>query len=62
MSVMLFRSMAINAYIIMDGNNARKVVCHLVHVHLKDVLGHLQTEEHVQEPISTMMDVKGDQV
>ena len=36
--VMLLRSMAINVYIIMNGNNDRE----MVHEHLKDILGHHQ--------------------
>ena len=44
---MFLRSVAIDAYIIMDGNNARETVSYLVHVHLKDVLGHLQAKRHV---------------
>ena len=36
---MLLRSVAIDTYIIMYGDNARETVCYLVHVHLKDVLG-----------------------
>ena len=50
--------MAVDAYIIMNGNYSWKTVCYLVHSHLKDVLGHLQSEWHVQEPVSTMMHVE----
>ena len=62
MLVMLLRGMAIDTYIVMNGDNARKTVCYLVHVHLKDVLGHLHTEWHAQEPVPAMMSVKCGQV
>ena len=35
--VMFLRSVAIDAYIIMNGINVGEMVCYLVHVHLKDV-------------------------
>ena len=59
---MLLRSAAIDAYIIMYGNNARETVCYLVHAHLKDILGHFQAKRHVQEPIPAMMHIEGGQV
>ena len=59
---MFFRHMTVNAYIIIYGNNARKTVHTLVHAHLKDILGCLQTEEHVQEPLPAIVGVKGGQV
>ena len=62
MSVMLFRGMSINMYIIMDGDNAGETVHNLVHAYLKDILEHLQTEEHVQGSITAMVGVKGGQV
>ena len=34
-------SRLVDTYIIMNGDNAREVVCHLVHAHLKGILGHL---------------------
>ena len=34
----------------------------LVHLHLKDVLGHLQPEWHMQKPIPTMMHFENDEV
>ena len=34
------------------------MVCCLVHSHLKDILGHLQPEWHMQEPVPTTMCVK----
>ena len=46
----------------MDGDNAGVTVHYLVHVHLEDVLGHLQTEWHVQEPVPATVGVKGVQV
>ena len=57
--VMFLRSVAIDAYIIMNGGNAGEMVCYLVHVHLKDILGHLQAKRHAQEPVPAMMCVKG---
>ena len=54
-SVMLLWDIAVYAHIIMYGNNAGEIVCYLVHVHLKDLLGHLQTERHVQEPVPAMV-------
>ena len=38
---MLLRGTTIDAYIVMYGDNAREMVCYLVHSHLKDILGHL---------------------
>ena len=58
-SVILLGGSAIDTYIIMDPDDAREAVCHLVNVHLKNVLRHLEIECHVQEPIPSMMDVKG---
>ena len=60
--VMLLGGMAIYAYIIMNGNNANGRVCYLVHAHLKDVLGHLQTEWHVQEVVPAMVGIECGQV
>ena len=59
---MLFRGMTIDVCIIMNGNNARELVHYLVHAHLKDVLGHPQTEGHVQEPVCAMEGFQGGQV
>ena len=59
---MLLRGMTIDAYIIMYGNNAGETVCCLVHLHLKHVLGHLQTEWHMQEPVSAMMCIESGQI
>ena len=56
--VMLLGVMTIYAYIIMNDNYAQQMVCCLVHLHLKDVLGHLQSEWHMQETIPTMMHIK----
>ena len=61
-SVMLPRGTAIYTYIIMYGNKAGEMVCYLVHAHLKDILGHLQTEGHVQELVPAMVSVEGHQV
>ena len=60
--IMLLRIMAKYTYIIMNGNNAGQAVCCLVHLHLKDILGHLQTKWHIWEPIPSMMGIKGGQV
>ena len=59
---MLLGGMAIDAYIIVDHNDARETVCFLVHLHLKDILGHPQTKWHMQEPISVMMHIEGGQI
>ena len=61
-SVMLLGSVAIYAYIVMNGNNAMETVCCQVHVHLKDILGHLQTEWHAQEAVPAMMGIECGQV
>ena len=39
--VMLLRDLPIDAYIIMDHDDAGETVCHLVHAHLEHVLKHL---------------------
>ena len=59
---MLLWGIAIDTYIIMYHDYARKTVHCLVHIHLKDVLGHLQTEWHMKEHGSAMMDVKYGQI
>ena len=59
---MLLGGMAIYAYIVMYGDNAGEMVCCLVHAYLKDVLGDLQTEWHVQEMVPAMMGVERGQV
>ena len=60
--VMLLRGITIDAYIIMYDEYAREIVCCLVHSHLKDVLGHLQTEWHMQKPVSAMMHPESGQI
>ena len=60
-SFMVLGGMAIDTYIV-HHNNARKMVCCLVHFHLKDILEHIQTEEHMQEPVSAMVHVEGGQI
>ena len=60
--VMSLRSAAVDAYIIMNGDNAGEMVHCLVHVHLKDIFGHLQAKQHAQEPVPAMMCVKDGQV
>ena len=59
---MLFRGMAIDVYIIMYCNYARETVCCLIHTHLTDVLGHHQTEWHMQEPVPAVMGIEHGQV
>ena len=54
--------MAIDAYIIMNDDNVRKMVHNLIKVHVKDVLRHLYTDRHVQEPVPVMVGFKGGQV
>ena len=61
-SVMPLRGMAVYTYIIMYGDYAREMVCCLVHAHLKDILGHLQTKWHVQETVPAMMSIKHSQL
>ena len=46
----------------MDGDNAREMVHYLVHTYLNDVLGHLQTKEHVQKSVPAMVSVECGQV
>ena len=60
--VMFLRGVAIDANVIMYGNNAGEMVSYLVCAHLKDVLGHLQAERHAQELVPATMSVKSGQV
>ena len=55
---MLLRGLAIDTNVIMDGYDSGEAVGNLVHVHLKDVLGHLQTKGHVQEPVPPFVGLK----
>ena len=59
---MFLRGMAIDAYIIVNGDNAGETVCYLVHAHLKDVLGLLWAKRHVRELVPATMCVKSGQV
>ena len=61
-SVMLPGGIAIYAYIVMYVNYAGETVCCLVHSHLKDDLGHLQTKCHVQEIVPPKMGIECGQV
>ena len=61
-SVMFLRGTAVDAYIIMHYDYAGETVCCLVHLHLKDMLGHLQAKWHMQEPVSAMMSIKSGQI
>ena len=58
-SVMLLRHSPIETYIIMDCDAARELVCHLLHVHLKDILQHHKTEWLAQEPVFSTMGIEG---
>ena len=60
--VMLLGATAEDTYIIMNGNNAKYVVCCLVYSYLKDILGHFQTEWHTQKTVPAMMCIKSGQV
>ena len=42
---MLPWGMAIYAYVIMYGDNAGETVHYVVHMHLKDILGHFQAKK-----------------
>ena len=61
-SVMVLGGTAIDAYIIMYHDYAGEMLCCLVHLHLKDVLGHFQPERHMQEPVSAMMGIECGQI
>ena len=58
---MLLWGMAIDAYIIISSCITimlGEMVCCLVHMHLKDILGHPQAKWHIQEPVSATMVLK----
>ena len=59
---MVLRVMAIYTYIIMYIDYAGETVYSLVHLHLKDVLEHLQTERYMQEAVSSMMGIEHGQI
>ena len=59
---MLLGGMVTDAYIVMYCDYASEMVCCLVHTHLKDVFGHLQTKWHMQELVPAMIVIKGGQV
>ena len=59
---MVLRGTALGTYIIMYHDNAREMVCRLIHSHLKDLLGHFQTERHMQELVSATMGVEHGQI
>ena len=52
----------IDAYIIVYCEYARETVCCLVHAHLKDVLGHIQTKCLMPEPVSATVGIKCGQI
>ena len=60
--VILLRGMAVYAYIIMNSNNVGEAVCCHGHLHLKYILGHLQTEWHAQEAVPAIMGIEHGQV
>ena len=49
--VVPFWGLAVDVYVIMDGNDTGEMVSYLVHLHLEDVLAHLHSEMHAQELI-----------
>ena len=53
---------AVDTYIVMYHNNSRETVCCLVHSHLKDTLGHFQTERPMEEPVSATMGIECGQI
>ena len=59
---MVLGSMVIDAYIIVDHDNAGKLVSCLVQLHLKHILGHLKTKWHMQESVSARMHIEGGQI
>ena len=59
---MVLGDMVVDVSIFVSSNYARELVCGLVHSHLKNVLGHLQTERHRQEPVSVMMGIECGQI
>ena len=59
---MFLWGMALAAYIVMYHNNAGEMVCCLIHLHLTDILGHVQTKWHMQEIVSATMGVKSGQI
>ena len=46
----------------MSCDYSREMDCCLVHTHLKDIVGHLQTERHTQEMVPAMMGIECGQV
>ena len=59
---MVLRGMAVDEYIIVYHIYARKTVCCLAHLYLKDALGHFQTNRHMQKPVSAMMGIEHGQI
>ena len=56
---MLLGVLAIDVYLIMDCDDARQMVCDLVHVHLEDGLAHLQDNGHAHELVPTFVGIEG---
>ena len=59
---MILGSTAIYTYTIVYHNYAGETVCGLVHSHLKDILGYLQTERHMLETVSAMIGIESGQI
>ena len=49
---------ALDAHVIVDGDDAGKMISDLVHVHLEDVLAHLQAKGNAQEKIPPFVGIK----
>ena len=58
MVAILFWCSARDTYIILDSYNAGHCISNFVHVHLKYILAHLQTEGHVKKSVSAFMIIK----
>ena len=56
--VILFLDTAIDADVFMDGNDTLEMVSDLAHLHLEDILAHLQAKGHAQEPVPPLVGVK----
>ena len=54
---MLLSGVAIDANVIVYGNDDRLIVSDLVNVHVENVLGHLQAERHMQELVPSLVGV-----
>ena len=59
---MVLMGTTIDIDIIINCDNAREMGYCLVHSHMKDALGLLQTEWQMQESVSAMMHVEGSHI